>query len=151
MSRSFRVAALAVLAALSVCVRANAGLEPARMFNPGSESLFAALNAPRAMSPIEIALFNVVPAAEGFAPRSSAPGVRPPSGAGVATVNFSIPQLRSSYVPELAVAAPKAQLRVPSSGESVPSTAGPKAQVVGLRPTPPLAPAIALEPVRFGS
>ncbi len=154
MTRIARVAASTVLAALCALAQASAAwhwvgiggparLDPARVFNPLSESLIAIASfEPRPMSPMDIALFNVAGApANGWADQPAF--LLPRTGAGVAGVNLEIPRLRASYAPTALTAssphlAPPA-LNVPSpqpayGSVSVPSATAelPQAQIASV-------------------
>lgn len=160
MARFARVAASVVLLALSVCAQASAAfpsltgagivrLEPARMFNPNSESLFALASGPRTMSPVEVALFNVGTASE-IALNGDAHAfiLTAPAGAGVASVNLAIPRMHASFSPTLSASSP--QLSAPSL--NMPATqSAPVDAAIALRTAAPAAPAAQNEPAHFGS
>ena len=161
MSWFARLAASAMLIALSVCAQASAAspaqlgegiarLEPARMFNPNSESLFAPLTAaPRSMSPIAIAVFNIGGAA-GVELALRDDRMFAPHGAGVASVNLAIAQLHTSYTPHTPVQAPAPHMANATLDVPPAQTQG-SYDAVAVRTAPP-APAPALgAPVNFGA
>jgi len=161
MGRFARVAASAVLVALSVCAQASAAypvrlgdgiarLEPARMFNPNSDTLFAALNAPpRFMSPIDIGLFNISTPVD-VALRDDDGQAFAPHGVGVASVNLSIRQVRAAYTPARAFDAPAPHLADPQL--NVPAPQPPAAYgAVAVRTAPPAMNPAPVAPARFGS
>lgn len=124
MTRIARVAASTVLAALCALAQASAAwhwdgiggsarLDPARVFNANSESLIAIVAfAPRPMSPVDLALFNVTGSpATGWGNQPAF--LLPRTGAGVAGVNLDIPRLRASYAPN-ALTASSPHLAPPS-------------------------------------
>ncbi len=127
-----RVAASAVLVALFVGVQASAAppsgpgwgiarLEPARMFNPNAESLFAALTpATHSMSPIEVVVFNVDNAPDAQVALRDDESTFAPHGTGFANVNLAIAHVRAAYTPSSQVQAPAphladVQLNAPSN------------------------------------
>jgi hypothetical protein len=160
MGRFARVAASAVLVALSVCAQASAAfpvslgdgiarLDPLRMFNPSSESLFANVNGvPRYLSPIDIGLFNISAPVD-VALRGDTPHFVAPAGAGVANVKLAIPQMHAAYnPPEVSAPAPRLvdpQVNVP------PAQTQTNLNAVAVRTAPPLDVPQSTSDVRFGS
>ncbi len=89
MARVDRIAAVAVLVALCLGARANAALDPARMFAPGSESFLPPIGAkPAAVSVISAAIFHERLALLDADFASVIGGVHEPAGSGLAIVSF---------------------------------------------------------------
>jgi hypothetical protein len=155
-----RVASSAVLVALSILTQAGAAfsmqpsapnvrLEPSRMFNPNSESLFAALSfAPHWMSPIEVAVFNVG-ASSDLALRDEEHTLAR-HGAGVASINLAVPHQRASYVAEPAVQAPAPRL-APAVVNVPPAQAQSPQEATALRTAPPAGVSAQNPQVHFGT
>lgn len=162
MGRFARVAACAVLVALSVCAQANAALpvplgdgiarlEPARMFNPNLESLFAALSAPaRFMSPIDIGLFNISAPVDVALRDDDAHGFTP-HGAGVASVNLAIHQVHASYAPQRVYEAPAPRLVDPQVNVPAAPQTQTNYSAVAVRTAPPVLKSTPVAPARFGT
>lgn len=100
MSRPYRTAVLAALIALCAAVPALASLDPARMFDPGSESFLRLTPAPvHAISFVGASIFDenlalaelMLPLPEG---RGAAPVI-----VGYGTVNLALPQMRATFQP----------------------------------------------------
>jgi hypothetical protein len=161
MGRFARVAASAVLVALFVCAQASAAylmpsngavrLEPARMFNPNSESLLAFTPVSRAMSPIEIALFNVGSQIEiPLHGEVRAFAFNAPAGSGVASVHLAIPRARASYTSNAALPARAPKLTdVPLSVP--PAQTAPIENALAVRIAPPVLTSVQAAPVNFGT
>jgi hypothetical protein len=163
MARFARVAASAVLVALSVCAQAGAAfpvqlsqglvrLEPARMFNPDAESLFAALTAtPHFMSPIDIGVFNIA-GSEELAIRDGDEQFSAPHGAGVADVKLTIPRLRaySAYTASAPVQVSAPRLADPKVNLAPPRVQSP-GDAVAVRTAPPALTTPQAAPVHFGT
>lgn len=160
MRRFARIAASAVLVALSVCAQASAAypvrlgdgiarLDPVRMFNPNSESLFADVNTvPRYLSPIDIGLFNVGAPVD-VALGGEMPHFVAPHGSGVANVRLAVVQPRAAYRPSV-VTAPAPRLVDPHVNVPV-AQAQTNYGAVAVRTAPPVMTAGGDDPVRFGS
>jgi hypothetical protein len=152
MSRFARVAATAVLAALSVCAQASAA------FAPGQSSLAVRLDAdrvfsapeswfsffaapPRAVSFVTGSVFNIamLPVVPSPAPSVAAPA----AGSGIARVNFAMPQPAPLQYVASAPRVSAAPLVIPPLADQP----GPEVQA----PAQPLASSHAIEPPRFGS
>jgi hypothetical protein len=155
-----RVASSAVLVALSILTQAGAAfsvqlstanvrLEPARMFNPNSESLFADLfSVPRSMSPIEVAVFNVSASPE-LALREEEPTFTR-HGAGVASINLAVPHQRVSYSAQPAVQAPAPRL-APAAVNVPPAQTQSPQDATALRTAPPPVVSAQSPQVHFGT
>ncbi len=149
MSRPARIAALAVLIALSVAAQAGAQLDPARVFNPNSESLLAALSAPRSVSFVTASIFNErVASADLFL---SSPGYGAQSaGFGEHVVTFNLPQTQATFEPaagELAYNAPA----VPVPAMASPLAAPADSATLRIPTAPPIPDLTQSEQPRFGS
>ena len=160
MCRFARIAASAVLVALYVCAQASAAypvrlgdgiarLEPSRVFNPNSESLFAALTSPqRSMSPIAVGLFNVGTPLD-VALRDDSARFFAPHGAGVANVKLAVARPRAEYKPPV-VSAPAPRLVDPHVNVPVAQTQT-NYDALAVRTAPPVLTAESNSPVRFGT
>ena len=157
MTRFARVAASAVLVALSVCAQASAAFTPApseqaarldmgRVFSHVGDSWFAEFAAPPALtvSFVSQSVFNLAALPPLELPQF-APALPPGSGVGVAQVNLALPQLRPyKYVPSTPAYS--------SASINVPDLTVPEAEPQTVRTAPPaIASAQSVAPVRFGS
>lgn len=104
MARFARIAVSAALVALCCGMQASASmpgpppgvrLDPARVFNPQSESLFAPLSPSRTFSFVTASLFGRSVAFDQDLPLQ----FTAPSAAGRAVVSFTVPQVRSTFEP----------------------------------------------------
>lgn len=160
MSRFARVAASVVLLALSVCTQASAAfpsllsdgiarLEPARMFNPSSESFLTLTSDPRLLSPVEVAVFNIGAPIDVAMREDSHPfTLSAPAGTGVASVNLEIPRVHASYSATLSASAPRLSapsLDVPASQNA------PVSDAIALRTAPPDTVPAQTAPAHFGT
>lgn len=127
MTRFVRVAATAVLFALSVCVQANAAFVPhpqfipaarldvSRVFGAGQDSWLSVLGSlHREMSFVSQSLFNVAFVPQLDAPQTPPPAIDEPAGVGVARIRLSVPHFEPArYVPTAPQFAAGSGLQVP--------------------------------------
>lgn len=152
MTRFARVAASAVLAALSVCAQASAAFAPgqggqvarldvARVFS-APESWFTSLAQPiHTISFISGSVFNIAMVPE--LPVTPSPQPAPAAGAGVARVNFIMPQAAPLHYVPSAPQVTQAPLEMPQlAGDSAPQVQ---------TPATPMAASHVAEPPHYGN
>jgi hypothetical protein len=154
MTRLARIALMAVLAALCCAMQATAApstarLDPARVFNPQAESLFAGLTPPGSLSLVSASIFGEQVAFDRLF--SISPGTHQTmTGAGIAAVNFNIPQVRSTFEPVRTLAyEPTSSLNQAPVEIASPQSSYADAPV--LSTAPPQLPSVAAPRVNFGS
>lgn len=148
MTRLFRTSVLAALVALCTAVHAQAALDPARVFHPGSGSFlppFASQVQPA--SPLAASLFyeSLAEAALLPAPQDTLPQT---AYAGAGTINLALPETRSTFEPALSAQA-FTPPSVPSSQVTVATPAAVSAKPIAAANVAPLT--VAPQAPRFGS